>query len=99
MDKVYIFFENYSYKLVIVSIKSKLASIDERVIHITEEDVNRFVDIINNLDNKNSGNITDPVRFSIVIKSENDTKIIDRTSNTCKKFRELNKWIGDIYDR
>ena len=97
MDKVYILFDNYKYKLVIINIHSKLLSIDEKVIHIDEEDINRFLYILKLLNEKKNGNFIDPIRFSI--SYDNINNFINGNSNTCKNFNLLNDWLGEIDDR
>lgn len=95
MDKIYMLFDNYKFKLVTLNILSKLISIDEKVMHITEDDINNLLYILSILPEKKEKAILDPVRFNIDFGNDS----YSGNSGTCKNFDLLNDWIGDINDR
>lgn len=96
MNKIYIFFDNYKYKLVTMNIASKLISIDEKIIHITDDDIYRFKDILKSLKETKNGIIIDSVRFTINYENGDS---YSGNSNINKNFNLLNEWLGDINGR
>lgn len=98
MNKIYMLFQNYYLKLVIVNPDSKLMSIDDKVFHIDEEEISRLLRIIDSLTNDGEKTILDPVRFSITMEKDGRITSFDGNSNTCKEFSKLNNWIGEMKD-
>ena len=96
MNKIYIFFDNYKYKLVTMNIASKLVSIDEKIIHITEDDIYKFKDILESLKETKQGIMIDPIRFTINYENGDS---FSSNSNISKNFNMLNDWLGDINAR
>lgn len=96
MNKIYIFFDNYKYKLVTMNIASKLVSIDEKIIHITEDDIYKFKDILESLKETKQGIMIDPIRFTINYENGDS---FSSNSNISKNFNVLNDWLGDINAR
>lgn len=96
MNKIYIFFDNYKYQLVTMNIASKLISIDDKIIHITDDDIYRFKYILKCLKETKNGVIFDPVRFTINYENGDS---FSGNSNTNKNFNLLNDWLGDINGR
>ena len=98
MNKIYMLFSNYRFKLIIINVDSKLMSIEDKVFHIDEEE-KKILEIINSLSNGEGRSVMDPVRFSITNDKNGEITSFDGTSNTCKEFSEIDEWIGDMYDR
>lgn len=99
MNKIYMLFENYAYRLIIVNVDSKLMSIEDKVFHIDENEAKQLLEILNSLSNDKNNFILDPVKFTIKIdKKEESTTFIGK-SNTCSNFIKLSDWIGEMYDK
>ena len=79
-----------------MNIASKLISIDEKIIHITDDDIYRFKDILKSLKETKNGIIIDPVRFTINYENGDS---YSGNSNINKNFNLLNEWLGDINGR
>ena len=99
MNKIYMSFNNYRFKLVIVNIDSKLMSIEDKVFHIDETEANRLLNIIDTLSNDDRGRSLDPVRISITTEKNGEISLFQSNSNRCKGFSELDDWIGEMYGR
>ena len=79
-----------------MNIASKLISIDEKIIHITDDDIYRFKEILNGLKETKKGIMIDPIRFTINFENGDS---FSGNSNTNKNFNLLNDWLGDINGR
>lgn len=100
MNKVQILFENYKYQLVVISINSKLMSIDEKIIHITDDDITNFKQLLIHLEDKNNkNNIIDPARYYIDIYYNDKTESYNGNSRDNKFLLLFNDWIGEINAR
>lgn len=100
MNKVQILFENYKYKLVMINIDSKLMSIDEKIIHITDDDITNFKQLLIHLEDKNNkNNIIDPARYYIDIYYNDKTESYNGNSRDNKFLLLFNDWIGEINAR
>ena len=89
-------FDNYRFKVVLISTKSLKMSIDEKIVNISKEDLDSLNRILRYIDEKTNSNTLDPIRFNIVI---NDDITFEGDSSSNKNFYMLNDWLGDIYDR
>ena len=100
MNKVQILFENYKYQLVVISINSKLMSIDEKIIHITDDDITNFKQLLIHLEDKNNkNNIIDPARYYIDIYYNDKPESYNGNSRDNKFLLLFNDWIGEINAR
>lgn len=99
MKKVYMLFDNYVHRLIIINVDSKLMSIEDKVFHIDENEVKMLLQIIDTLSNNNDNIMLDPVRFLINIETDAETTSFIGNSNTCGNFFELSDWIGEMYDK
>ncbi len=99
MNKIYMSFDNYRFKLIIINTDSKLMSIEDNVFHIDENETKRILEIIDSLSDSGGRIIFDPVRFSITSDKNGKITTYEGNSNTCSNFSMLDDWIGEMYDK
>ena len=95
MYDVIMMFENYKYKVVLISFKLLKISIDEKIVSITKEDLDNLFRILRYFDIKNNSKVIDSIKYNITINNE----IYEGDSSSNKNFSLLNDWLGDINDR